>query len=61
MYFRHHKNIWEYTGDTFGQPVITEENLFLYRVRRFYDCCLECIFDSESMDIIARKAMHTVI
>ena len=35
--------IGEYTGDAFGQPVITEENLFLHRVCRFYDCCLECI------------------
>ena len=25
------------------QGRVTEENLFFHRVRRFYDCCLECI------------------
>lgn len=52
--------IREYARDTFCQPVIAEKNFFLIESAVFMIETLSA-FDSDFIEIIARKAMHKVI
>ena len=52
--------IREYARDAFSKPIIAEENFFFYRICCFMIAAFNAC-DSDSIEIIARNAIHKVI